>query len=133
MDPQQTNVSWATVAEALGAIVMGVLSWLGVTALRDVRFLNRNAVVKKELETQFARMRSEARTMHNERMALTKENHEENKTRFDRLETKVDNNEAANRRVQDDTRDELHALVIRIEEVNSQAIQRDSEKQDRKD
>jgi len=111
---------------------MSILGWLGALAFKDVRFLNRNAVMKVELERQFERMRKENLAMHKERMKLTGDNHEENKARFDRLEDKIETNEDRHQDLRRDASDQTHDLVTRIEEVNADSIARDATKEDRK-
>lgn len=112
--------------------MLSVFGWLGAMAFNDVKYLNRNAVMRKELEEQFEKMRRENIVMHQERLELTKANHEENKERFDRIETKMDDTEQLNREIRHDANGRLHELVTRIEEVNANSIARDAMKEDRK-
>jgi hypothetical protein len=132
MEPQTPGVSWSVIAETLGGILVSILGWLGALAFKDVRFLNRNAVLREEIRKEFESLRVENTEMHTERMELTKLNHEENRIRLARIEAIFERTEDSNRASREWINNRFQELVERVEQINTESIMRDANKENRK-
>jgi hypothetical protein len=110
------GLDFKTVLPWLIASFMGLIAWFCRRdmsrydkGLERIEVLERDTVTYAHLERVLDRMRSERSAMH-----------AENQSQLNRIEIKIDQNEARSSKTRHDTQNELHALALKFAESGRQ-------------
>lgn len=93
----------------LAALVVGFVGWFGKRNSERIDSLEKCVVTRQELEKTLTQMRED-------RM----EQHHENRAYLERIEHKIDENEARASKTRHDTKDEVHALAMQLAVISRQ-------------
>lgn len=89
----------------------GAVGWFLKRHAERIDNLERCVVTHEQLEKTLMQMREDR-----------KENHRENREHLERIENKIDDNEARAAKTRHDTKDEVHALAMRFAALHRRDI-----------